>query len=325
MPGWGQSPFYLKPLADENVRARHQPHRHPHVRPPTFCRRRPQAGADPWALWAELYAQHYLAEQAVAWTTYLARTSYLLQQGTYVADVAYLYGEGAPAVVPFWKASVPALPVHYGFDYVNDDVLLHHASVQGDRLLLDGGMSYRLLVLPAEMRMMTLALLRKLDELVSNGATMLGPRPRSSPSAADQASAAEFSRLTEKLWGAEPASAAGHVAGKGRVFASGEMESILRQLTVQPDVTYTAAENAGPDLLRPMPSGSSDQDLVWLHRHSTEEEIYFLATQKMHAFDTRVTFRAVNRVPAAWNPITGERTPARLLDEGRHDDRAATL
>ena len=84
----------------------------------------------------------------------------------------------------------------------------------------------------------------------------------------------------------------GHVAGKGRVFASGEIEPILRQLTLQPDVTYTAAENAGPDLMRPMPSGSSGEDLVWLHRHSAEEEIYFLATQKKHAFDTRVTFRA---------------------------------
>ena len=309
MPGWGQSPFYLKPLADETFArginrivihtSDHQP----------FVDDAHKPGLTLGPFGQNFTRNITWAEQAVAWTTYLARTSYLLQQGTYVADVAYLYGEGAPAVVPFWKASVPALPVHYGFDYVNDDVLLHHASVQGDRLLLDGGMSYRLLVLPAEMRMMTLALLRKLDQLVSNGATMLGPRPRSSPSAADQASAAEFSRLTEKLWGAEPASAAGHVAGKGRVFASGEIESLLRQLMLQPDLTYTAAENAGPDLLRPMPSGSSDQDLVWLHRHSTEEEIYFLATQKKHAFDTRVTFRAVNRVPAAWNPMTGERTP----------------
>jgi len=33
------------------------------------------------------------AEQAPAWVSYLSRTSYLLQQGQFVADVAYFYGE----------------------------------------------------------------------------------------------------------------------------------------------------------------------------------------------------------------------------------------
>ena len=178
MPGWGQSPFYLKPLADETFArginrivihtSDHQP----------FVDDAHKPGLTLGPFGQNFTRNITWAEQAVAWTAYLARTSYLLQQGTYVADVAYLYGEGAPAVVPFWKASVPAPPVHYGFDYVNDDVLLHHARVQGGRLQLDGGMSYRLLVLPADMRMMTLELLRKLDELVSNGATVLGPRPQ---------------------------------------------------------------------------------------------------------------------------------------------------
>src|SRR5882757_8227279 len=33
------------------------------------------------------------AEEAGPWVSYLARTSYLLQQGRYVADVAFFYGE----------------------------------------------------------------------------------------------------------------------------------------------------------------------------------------------------------------------------------------
>jgi hypothetical protein len=48
-----------------------------------------------------------------------------LQQGKPVSDVAYFYGEEAPATVPFWKKIDPAQPVHYDFDYVNADVLLH--------------------------------------------------------------------------------------------------------------------------------------------------------------------------------------------------------
>jgi hypothetical protein len=33
------------------------------------------------------------AEQASPWITYLARSSYLLQQGSFVADIAWFYGE----------------------------------------------------------------------------------------------------------------------------------------------------------------------------------------------------------------------------------------
>ena len=309
MPGWAQSPFYLKPLADEafargiNRIVIHTSDQQPFV-----------DGAHKPGLTLGPFGQNYTrnitwAEQSVAWNTYLARASYMLQQGSYVADVAYLYGEGAPAVVPFWKAILPAPPTHYGFDYVNDDVLLHHATVRGNRLQLDGQMSYRLLVLPADMRMMTLELVRKLDALVESGLTLLAPRPQSSPSFSDRNSAREFERLVMRLWGPKSASSSGHAVGKGRVFESGEIEPLLKQLTVAEDVKHTTATNVGPELARPMPIGASDEDLVWLHRHTEEDEIYFLATQKKHAFDTTVTFRVANRLPSAWNPMTGERGP----------------
>ena len=42
------------------------------------------------------------AEQAGPFMTYLARNSYMLQQGLFVADFAYLLPEGAPSSQPFW-------------------------------------------------------------------------------------------------------------------------------------------------------------------------------------------------------------------------------
>ena len=43
-------------------------------------------------------------EEAGPWITYLARSSYLLQQGHFFADVAYFYGEEAPLTALFgWK------------------------------------------------------------------------------------------------------------------------------------------------------------------------------------------------------------------------------
>ena len=46
------------------------------------------------------------AEQARPVMTYLARTSYMLQQGLFVADFAYLLNEGAPSSQPFWGAGL---------------------------------------------------------------------------------------------------------------------------------------------------------------------------------------------------------------------------
>ena len=50
------------------------------------------------------FGQHYTrnntwADQSRGWIADLARSSYLLQQGSFVGDLAYYYGEGAPASV----------------------------------------------------------------------------------------------------------------------------------------------------------------------------------------------------------------------------------
>jgi hypothetical protein len=42
------------------------------------------------------------AEQARPFMTYVARISYMLQQGSPVADIAYLLPEGVPSTMPFW-------------------------------------------------------------------------------------------------------------------------------------------------------------------------------------------------------------------------------
>ncbi|MDP4290547.1 MAG: glycosyl hydrolase, partial [Bacteroidota bacterium] len=62
------------------------------------------------------------AEKAAPFMTYLARNSYMLQKGLYVADIAYLLNEGAPSTMPFWGAGLqPACPEGYQFDYFNAD------------------------------------------------------------------------------------------------------------------------------------------------------------------------------------------------------------
>src|SRR5258708_23330241 len=68
------------------------------------------------------------AEQANAWITYLARSSFLLQQGHFAADVAYFYGEDSNLTAIFGD-HLPHVPPGYHYEYFNADALLHELSV----------------------------------------------------------------------------------------------------------------------------------------------------------------------------------------------------
>ena len=86
------------------------------------------------------------AEQATPWVQYLARSSFMLQQGRFVADIAYFYGEDTN-VTALFQQKAPPIPDGYNFDYVNADALMHQFSVSGGRLATPSGMQYRVLAL----------------------------------------------------------------------------------------------------------------------------------------------------------------------------------
>ena len=169
------------------------------------------------------------AELAKPWMTYLARSSYLLQQGKFVADVAYLYGQDAN-ITQLFSLQEPEVPAGYNFDYVNSDVVLHRLSVKNGRLLTPGGTSYRVLALDSSTRRMTLPVLRKLRELVNDGAVVVGPMPMDSPSLSDDQ--AEFKTIAGQLFGSGTGD---HSYGKGRVLAGQTLAEALRKLNVTPD------------------------------------------------------------------------------------------
>jgi hypothetical protein len=238
------------------------------------------------------------AETARPFMDYLARTSYMLQRGLPVADLAYLLNEGAPSTMPFWGAGLkPAPPAGYDYDYVNADALLTRMSVAADgRIVLPDGVSYRLLVLP-EVDRMTLPVLRKIRELVGNGATVLGPKPLKSPSLAGYPEAdRELSKIASELWGdLDGVSRTRRAYGKGTVAWGLTPAEVLAWLRVPPDVEY------GRGL---------DADLVWIHRREGDADIYFVANRADRAHDFEVRFRVGGREAELWHADTGTSEPA---------------
>ncbi|NSW93841.1 MAG: glycoside hydrolase, partial [Bacteroidales bacterium] len=85
------------------------------------------------------------SELAKPFMTFLARNSFMLQRGKFVADLAYLLDEGAPSTMPIWGAGlIPSPPSGYDYDYINADALINRMSTDSEgKLVLPDGMNYR--------------------------------------------------------------------------------------------------------------------------------------------------------------------------------------
>lgn len=111
--------------------------------------------------------------EAKAWTDYLARCSALLQAGRPVADVAYFTGEELPVRALLPERMKPSLPAGYAADSINRDALLRLAKADGGRMVLAGGTSYAVLVLPEAQVEESEALKAKVRELELGGVAVV--------------------------------------------------------------------------------------------------------------------------------------------------------
>ena len=231
---------------------------------------------------------------------YLNRCQFLLQQGLFVADVVYYYGDHVPNFARL-KASDPAgvLP---GFDYdvATEEVVLTRMSVRDGRIVLPDGMSYRLLVLPPR-EAISLPVLEKIRELVHAGATVVGPRPRKATGLQDYPACDDrVARLAEELWPREPGQAS---VGRGRVISGRPARQVLLDDGVPPDLEYVVT--AAGAATRPVEPGTPVLDFI--HRRDGETDIYFVVNLTEQALTADVLFRVGGKAPELWDAVTGHR------------------
>jgi hypothetical protein len=252
------------------------------------------------AVFGQFFNRHETwANQARPWIAYLARSSYLLQQGRYAADVAYFYGEETPLTVLQTQGRLSDVPKGYAFDFVNADAVLHLLDVRDGYIVTDSGMHYRILQLGGASNRMTLTVLRKLKELVQKGALVVGEAPLDSPSLADDET--EFQRLKTELWGSD---GHGTTLGLGRVLGEGAVEEALSSTGLAPDFEYS----------RP----HADTELMFVHRTLADGEIYFLSNRRNQAETVDVSLRVTGRAPELWHAETGRTDPASFhIENGR--------
>jgi hypothetical protein len=293
---WAWSPATLKPTADQELlnginrfvihESAHQP----------LVGKAPGLTLGPFGQWFN--RNETWAEQAGPWMDYIARCSFLLQQGHFGADLVYFYGEDSNLTAIFGNKS-PDVPDGYGFDYINADAVIHALSVADGRIRTPGGMSYRVLGLDPYSRHMSLPVLRAIHKLVVEGAVVAGPKPMDDPSLADDQ--AEFNKLNGELFGDGTGV---HKVGKGAVYAGQKLEDVFASLKVAPDFDYSRPE--------------ADTRILFAHRKLTSGDLYFVDNRKDRDEQVDATFRVSGKEPELWHPETGKTEPVSFrIADGR--------
>ena len=202
----------------------------------------------------------------------------------------------------------------YAYDSFNRDALLNLAKVENGRIVLPGGASYGLFIVPGNRKMapdggerMSLEVAQKLLDLANKGATLLFMEmPKQTPgfqngSADDQ----KLNQIIQNIFSGEKQyvtdSNGGQfmmwAKGKGRIIQGPFEAASFNELDIQKD--FQALDE----------SGIQTGFVAWNHREASNQDIYFVANQMEQSRMLNLSFRIENKTPELYNPVTGETRP----------------
>ena len=209
------------------------------------------------------------AEEARPWIDYLARSSYLLQQGHFKADILYYYGEDN-CITGLFGNKLPEIPAGYAYDFVNPYGLQLSVFPVDGRLITESGMSYKLLVLGPNCRTMSCKLLERILYMAKAGIPICGTFPERCASLVDHQE--NFDRLLAQL---RP------------YFLDMSVEDALQ------------AKGFEPEFIGP-------QDWAYVHRETYSEDIYWFRNFSGEAASDVIMVRAGKGQPRVLDPVTGQ-------------------
>jgi len=235
---------------------------------------------------------------------YLARSSYLLRQGSPANDVAlYLPEEDAytamtPTNLQFAAANggilggfvsrlMPSiLDAGFNLDFMDDGVLALRGKVDGNTLAF-GDAKYKIVVLPQTTRI-PLETLRKFAAFANAGGILVavGAPPSQAPGyQATDADNKAIQDLSAQIFTGPNA--------KGIVVADGAQLAVTLQAKLRPDVSFTQVH----------------PEIGFIHRHTDSGEVYFIVNTSNQPFSDTAVFRVEGKQGEWWNPTTARVTP----------------
>ena len=254
----------------------------------------------PWG-WMHSRTNTWFSQES-NWIDYARRCQHMLRQGLLVADLVYYAGVEVPINTPVWPDELsPTPPLGFYYDVTNAEGILNRMKAQNGQIVLPDGMSYRVLILP-EQTTITLDLLRKVRDLVKDGANLVGPKPERTPGLSGYPeSDRELRRLADEVWGdLDGTGVTERTFGQGRVFWGQPITAVLKKLEIKQDFEFTSRSGEAP--------------INYIHRRAGDADIYFVANRRRQSEELVCTFRVNNQRPELWNPETGDITPVEVYD-----------
>lgn len=285
---WNEGPGDLKPTADrafcEGLN-RINFHTWPHTPE--------EAGTPGWVYaFGTLINEHRIWWPMVRpWMDYLGRCSYLLQQGNFKGDVLYYYGDSVPNFVPS-KKFLPELGFGYDYDVTNSDILLNFLGEDRGSVELPHGPSYEVLVLP-DVDYMQPEILEKIEFLVWEGATVIGPKPTRSHGLEDWEILDEEVRyLADEMWGECDGVNVLHTEyGNGHIYWGKDVRTVLAEHGIPPDFDFKG--------------NVANRSLDFIHRELEGIDIYFVRNTTEEEVEGTAIFRQRRRKAEFWDPVSG--------------------
>jgi len=240
---------------------------------------------------------------------YLQRLSFLLRQGQPANDVAiYLPNDDAWAHLTLGNVNliealrerlgpnlIPrVLEAGHNFDFFDDDTFKQVGRIEKGALAL-GMNKYKVVILPGVERI-PLEMLQKLEEFARDGGILIATRRTPFESPGFQAAPTDHQQivdLSRRIF--EGSSARGH-------FIAAETNDFMSKLNglFRPDVTLSPAV----------------AEIGFIHRHTNDAEIYFVANTGNTPQNTKASFRVEGLEPDWWDPMTGKIQPATVAERG---------
>jgi hypothetical protein len=230
-------------------------------------------------------------KQSGAFIDYMHRTQSIVQEGKFIADVLYYYGDHVPNVFPF-KHSDPA-GVMPGFDYdVTDETIFLQLKMEDGKIVVPGGVEYRVLVLPGH-KVLSMAILEKVESLLKQGAQIIGRKPESAVSlVGGEKAQKQFSKLADKIWGTAVAEKGEKKYGNGLVAWGITAREYLLSKGVTTDFNVVESD--------------SKTDYDYIHYTIGQSDVYFVTNQTTDRQKINCDFRVAGLQPELWDALTGE-------------------
>ncbi|MBL7965834.1 MAG: hypothetical protein JNK09_02480 [Prolixibacteraceae bacterium] len=300
---WTKYPAYLKPFADVNlIDGANFFIWH------TFTASPPEVGKPGYEYFAGTHINTNVTwwNEAGSFFDYLGRCQSMLRKGMFVADVCcyvndknyVMWGRGEK-----WNPNSSLTPVKgFSYDLLSAEALIERLSVKNGRLVLPDGMSYKMLVVDLDQPVVPVEVLKKIAELVKEGATIvLGQtKPVKSTGISNYPeSDKDINAIASELWSEDSGQMQVRSLGKGKIYSGATMPEILK------------ANNTLPDFEGPF---------EYMHRSGSNTDIYFVSGEG----NAECTFRVENKKPEIWNPVTGQTSEA-ISYQSTSDGRTSVL